>query len=268
MSEKKKKKVLSQTLEDFRRNVDKTEFEPVEGVYADALDVAEVGDILSRLVRKVKAPNLPAPTIPLPATVQLPPNLILETEASKLAKVLNPVAKRLPPAQLAALMYETAALANSEEAQEKAREQAEGMYKRGYSLEGVGKNALQGFLDPAGTVYAAGDAIVDTAKTVGGLAYDKFFDPSEEEQREAAKFRMYKRNRDRDAALRNARMSPEERAESADRAIARPDQGDLQKKLRSGASSVRSPNDKKADDLRKLMEKPYDGLTSLMKRPR
>ena len=266
MSEKKKKKVLSQTLEDFRRNVDKTEFEPVEGVYADALDVAEVGDILSRLVRKVKAPNLPAPTIPLPATVQLPPNLILETEASKLAKVLNPVAKRLPPAQLAALMYETAALANSEEAQEKAREQAEGMYKRGYSLEGVGKNALQGFLDPAGTVYAAGDAIVDTAKTVGGLAYDKLFGPSYEDQLAATKFRVQQRKK----ARQIERMSPEQKAEHEARLAQNQAYQEWLRKqnpLRK-ETSVHKPYDKKADDLRKLMEKPYDGLTSLMKRPR
>ena len=266
MSETNKKKVLSQTLEDLRRTVDKTEFEPVEGVYADALDVAEVGDILSRLVRKVKAPNLPAPTIPLPATVQLPPNLILKTEASKLAKlakVLNPVAKRLPPAQLAALMYETVALANSEEAQEKARERAEGMYKRGDSLEGVGKNALQGFLDPAGTVYAAGDAIVDTAKTVGGLAYDKFFGPSEEEQRGAAKFRVQQRKK----ARQIERMTPEQKAEHEARLAQNQANQEWQRKqnpLRK-ETSVHKPDDKKADDLRRLMEKPYDGLTSLMK---
>ena len=267
MSEIDKKEVLSQTLEGIRRSVDRTEFEPVEGVNADALDVVEGGSLLSRLARKILAAKAAkaakAPTIPLKITSQM----ANQTPKSglKLLKTLAPIAKRIPPAELAVLMYETAALANSEEAREKAKKQAEDMYKRGNSVEGMGKNALQGFLDPAGTIYAAGDAAVDTVKTLGGLANDKLFGPSEEEQREAAKRRINKRNRNRRSDLRREKMSPEERAESADRAISSPDHGDLQKESRRATSPVHSPYDKKADDLRRLMEKPYDGLT---KRPR
>jgi len=165
MSESAKKKVLSQTLEDIRRRVEKTEAEPVEGVTADAVDAAEARAALFRLAKKVapsKAPTTPLNKIP---------------KDKKLARLLKPLARRLPPAELAALTYETAALINSEEAREKAREQANAMQERGYSAEGMGKNALQGLLDPVGTIYAAGDALVDLTKTSAGNLVDKYFGP-------------------------------------------------------------------------------------------
>jgi|TARA_R100001463_G_scaffold3387_2_gene13817 hypothetical protein len=283
MSEKKKKKVLSQTLEDVRRGMEKTD-ESLGGLASDVTGVsfsrptANATTVPKALLEK--AVDNAGRFKPVLGVLQenlskLNPDNVaknLYNQAAKYSPTLQKAGsaaskffKFVPPAEAAALAYRSSMLVNSEEERQKARDEAEEMYKRGGTVGGNLQNMGQGFLDPAGTIYAAGDAAVDTVKTLGGLAYDKFFGPSEEEQREAAKFRRYKRNRDRDAALRNARMSPEERAESADRAIASPDQGDLQKILRSGASSVHRAYDKKADDLRKLMEKPYDGLTSLTK---
>ena len=279
MSEKKKKKVLSQTLEDVRRGMEKTD-ESLGGLASDVTGVsfsrptANATTVPKELLEKA-ADNAgrfkPALGVLQENLSKLNPDNVaknLYNQAAKYSPALQKVGstaskalKFAPPAELAALGYRSAMLVNSEEEREKARGEAEEMYKRGGSLGGNLQNMGQGFLDPAGTIYAAGDAVVDTVGTYAGLAYDKFFGPSEEEQREAAKFRMYKRNRDRTADLRKARMSPEERAENINRSIASPDQGDLQKELRSGASSVRAPYDKKADDLRKLMEKPYDGLT-------
>lgn len=138
-----KRKVLSEILEDVRRGVEKTEFD-VGGVTADALDSAEIAS----MVAKAKAINA-AKAVARPSTRAIPKN------------TLNKATKKFPPVQAAVLAYETASLINSEEARRKAREQAEEMEKRGYSAEGVAKNAAQGFFDPAGTIYAAGDALLD-----------------------------------------------------------------------------------------------------------
>ena len=288
MSDKNKKKVLSQTLEDVRMAAEKAD-ESLGGLASDVTGVsfsrptADATTLPKELAQKAveNVGKLPAGKLtPALGVIQEKisklnpsnaPKQIFEQAAKyspalqKAGSTASKFLKFAPPAELAALGYRSAMLLNSEEEREKARGEAEEMYKRGGTVKGDLQNMGQGFLDPAGTIYAAGDALVDTAKTYGGLAADKFFGPSEEEQREAAKFRLYKRNRAHMSDLRKARMSPEERAKSADRAISSPDQGDPQKESRSATSSVRSPSDKKADDLRKLMEKPYDGLTSLIK---
>lgn len=269
MSEEKKRRVISQTLENVRRGVEKTEVEPVEGVTADAIDGAEAMATLLKLYRSAeqKAASKPTPTLNKKPniSVRVPDHLISDLSDLKspkykrLAKSLKPLARRLPHVELSALGYETAALINSEEAREKAKEQANVMGERGYSAEGINKNALQSLLDPAGTIYAAGDALVDTVGTVGGLAYDKLFGPSEEEQREAAKFRRQRRRE----ALRLARMAPEQKEEHKKMLKRRADE--LEQRKRNNPLSpeystlgVRHGFDKEADDL---------DLISLLKRP-
>jgi hypothetical protein len=210
---------LSETLDRVRKYVEKTEFEPVDGVNADALDVAEGRGVLSGLINRIRAsrlptvPSGPAPTIPLrpPATVTLPKNIPTPqvSNMARLGKFLGPVAKKLPGANVGVVAYETASLINSPEARKKARDQSEEMYKRGDgSIEADLKNIAQGVLDPVGTIYAANNALGETMETYGGLAYDKLFGPSEEEQIAAARYRGSKR-RDR---LRLERMSPEQKA--------------------------------------------------------
>ncbi len=209
---------LSETLDRVRKYVEKTEFEPVDGVNADALDVAEGRGVLSGLINRIRSsrlptvPSGPAPTIPLrlPATVALPKNIPTPqvSKMARLGKFLGPVAKKLPGANAGVLAYETMSLINSPEARQKARDQSEEMYRRGDSLEGDLKNMTQGVLDPVGVTFAAGEALADTAKTYGGLAYDKLFGPSEEEQIAAARYRSSKRKE----RLRLERMSPEQKA--------------------------------------------------------
>ena len=197
----------------------KTEFEPVDGVNADALDVVEGAGALSGLINRIRAsrlptvPSGPAPTIPLAGkvTVTLPKNLPTPkvSKVAQLGKLLGPAAKKLPGVNAAVMAYETMSLINSPEARQKARDQAEEMYKRGDdSIEADLKNMAQGVLDPVGTIYAANNALGETMETYGGLAYDKLFGPSEEEQISAARYRGLKR-RDR---LRLERMSPEQKA--------------------------------------------------------
>lgn len=142
-----KRKGLSEILEGVRRGVEKTEVD-ADGVNLDALDTAEIPIIketASKVAEALKKARRPPP---LPAIIPKikPPTKLM---------------KGLPAIQAAALAYETASLINSEEARRKAREQAEEMEKRGYSAEGIAKNAAQGFFDPAGTIYAAGDALLD-----------------------------------------------------------------------------------------------------------
>lgn len=209
---------LSETLDRVRKYVEKTEFEPVDGVNADALDVAEGRGVLSGSINRIRASRLPTvptgtgPTIPLrlPATVTLPKNLPTPkvSKLARLGRFLGPLAKKLPGVNAGVLAYETMSLINSPEARQKARDQSEEMYRRGDSLEGNLKNMAQGVLDPVGVTFAAGEALADTAKTYGGLAYDKLFGPSEEEQIAAARYRSSKR-RER---LRLERMSPEQKA--------------------------------------------------------
>lgn len=183
MGELDKKRVISRTLEGVRRGVEETEFEPVEGVTADAVDAAEARALLLRLARMGKkafqANKPPASISKVKEAFQAAklPTSIPKTKAPKLSRVLGPLARKLPPVEAAALMYETMALINSEEAQEKAKEQANVMQERGYSAEGMSKNALQGLLDPAGTIYAAGDAFVDLTKTSVGNLVDKYLGP-------------------------------------------------------------------------------------------
>lgn len=155
MSEKSKngakRKVLSEILEGIQGVVDKTETN-LDGVNVDALDIAEIPTIIeaggkakeltAKLLKNARRP----PSLPAVIPKNKPPTKLL---------------KRLPAIQAAVLAYETANLVNSEEARRKAREQAEEMEKRGYSAEGIAKNAAQGFFDPAGTIYAAGDALRD-----------------------------------------------------------------------------------------------------------
>lgn len=205
---------LSETLDRVRKYVDKTEFEPVDGVNADALDVVERGALFSNLFQRIRRSKLPVPTgtgptipVNLPATVTLPKNLPTPkvSKLARLGKFLGPLAKKLPGVNAGVLAYETASLINSPEARQKARDQSEEMYRRGdWNL----KNMAQGVLDPVGVTFAAGEALVDTAKTYGGLAYDKLFGPSEEEQISAARYRSSKRRERR----RLERMSPEQKA--------------------------------------------------------
>tara|TARA_R110000851_G_scaffold126371_5_gene257760 strand:- start:19242 stop:20165 length:924 start_codon:yes stop_codon:yes gene_type:complete len=223
---------LSETLDRVRKYVDKTEFEPVDGVNADALDVVERGALFSNLFQRIRRSKLPVPTgtgptIPIkiptdPVRVTLTPEQSAKwdesfkkhnkagkwSKLSKLSKFLGPLAKKLPGVNAGVLAYETASLINSPEARQKARDQSEEMYRRGDSLEGNLKNMAQGVLDPVGVTFAAGEALADTAKTYGGLAYDKLFGPSEEEQISAARYRSSKRRERR----RLERMSPEQKA--------------------------------------------------------
>ena len=206
----------SWALDSIRKYVEKTEFEPVDGVNADALDVVERGALFSNLFQRIGASRLPTvptgtgPTIPLAGkvTVTLPKNLPTPqvSKMARLGKFLGPLAKKLPGVNAGVLAYETASLINSPEARQKARDQAEVMSKRGglFDLGGNLKNMGQGALDPVGTTYAAGDALADTVGTYGGLAYDKLFGPSYGEQKNKAYERIERR--------RLERMPPEQRA--------------------------------------------------------
>ncbi len=205
--------LLSGALDKTRKYVGKTEFEPVDGVNADALDVVERGALFSNLFQRIRRSKPPVPTgtgptIPLAGkvTVTLPKNIPTPqvSKMARLGKFLGPLAKKLPGVNAGVLAYETASLINSPEARQKARDQSEEMYRRGDSLEGNLKNMAQGVLDPVGVTFAAGEALVDTAKTYGGLAYDKLFGPSEREQRNKAYERIER--------LRLERMNPEQRA--------------------------------------------------------
>lgn len=259
---------LSETLDRVRKYVEKTEFEPVDGVTADALDVVERGSNITNLIKRIRASRLPTvpsggPTIPLKfpsdpvrVTLKVPSDPVTPEQAakwkdamnkhgkvskwSKFAKFLGAGAKKLPGANAGVLAYETMSLINSPEARQKARDQAEEMYKRGGTVGGNLKNMAQGYLDPVGTMYAAGDAVADTVGTYAGLAYDKLFGPSEEEQIAAARYRSSKR-RER---LRLERMSPEQRAEREKRlkqAETQLEQMEAQSNSRPVVRSVLSP---------------------------
>ena len=188
-----KKKVLARPLEEVRRYVEKTEFQLPEGVTMDALDLAEAKSLLQKgatkvlgLVRSKKPPTKIPPT--RRPTVQLPtdqnPNSKntkpLLKGAGRGAAALKGVSKKFPPAAAAIMAYEAAALANSEEAREKAREQYRVMGERDYStgdvkqnIRNAGKNALQGLADPMGTLYGVGSAVGDIASIYAKIAAQK-----------------------------------------------------------------------------------------------
>ena len=157
--------------------MEKSEFEVpfTEEVTADALDVAEVKGIGAGLLKRIIAspkPSVPpsgGPTIPLAGkvTVTLPKN-IPTPQVSKMArmgKFLGPLAKKLPGVNAAVTAYETMSLINSPEARQKARDQAEVMHKRGYSLGGMAQNTAQSLLDPVGVTFSAGEAGLDAIST-------------------------------------------------------------------------------------------------------
>jgi hypothetical protein len=113
-----------------------------------------------------------SPTQATPRTVQLRPTQVPKKKivekviqgGSKVAAVGKFLAKKAPPVTAAIMAYEAASLANSEEAREKAREQHRVMGERGLTLKGAAQNIAQGLLDPMGTLYARGDALVDIRK--------------------------------------------------------------------------------------------------------
>ncbi len=168
--------------------MEKSEFEApfTEEVTADALDVAEVKGIGAGLFKRIIASTPPVPTgtgptiplkvpagtssiipVNLPANVTIPKNLTTP-QVSKLAKsgkFLGSVAKKLPGVNAAVTAYETMSLINSPEARQKARDQAEVMHKRDYSLGGVAQNTAQSLLDPIGVTFAAGEAGLDATST-------------------------------------------------------------------------------------------------------
>jgi len=181
---------ISETLDRLRESVEKTEFEaPIpftEEVTADALDVAEARGVASGVAKNFAASKPPVPTstgqtIPLkvpsdPVRVTLTPEQAAKwndamnkhgkvSKWSKLGKFLGPVAKKLPGVNAAVMAYETASLINSPEARQKARDQAEKMFEWGYSPKGVASNVAQSLLDPVGTIFAAGEAGLDSIST-------------------------------------------------------------------------------------------------------
>lgn len=214
---KKKKAALLDPVIDLVAKSDHNPYGVVEGVNADALDVAQTASRANLLIKKAlqnkKVKELlkkagtdgPAPTIPLrqqptvrvtvkrdPATQarstaslstnQIPKGQTLKN-ASKALKALKAVAKRNPIVSPAVMAYETAAIITSEKARMKAINQAEDMLKRSEAggsaserAKNMAKNGLQGFLDPVGTIYAAGDGLADLAKTTVG---NYFTDTSE-----------------------------------------------------------------------------------------
>ena len=181
-------KKRSSVMQPIIDKVAATEFEPVEGVTADALDVVETKSLARQVLLKAYSANKAAkelaneaaeklakeaaagrlfpklaeelaqvyPRSRTPPTVSSPPQI---TPASRISKLV----KRVPPAQALIMAYEAAALMSSKEQREKAWEQTQAMGERGYSSDDVGqslqnaaKNGLQGFLDPIGTIYGAG----------------------------------------------------------------------------------------------------------------
>ena len=182
-------KKRSSVMQPIIDKVAATEFEPVEGVTADALDVAEANALVrqgflkaynARKASKLKLANEAAeklakeaaagrlfpklaeelaqvyPRSRTPPTVSSPPQI---TPASRISKLV----KRVPPVQALTMSYEAAALMSSKEQREKAWEQTQAMGERGYSSDDVGqslqnalKNGAQGYLDPVGTIYGAG----------------------------------------------------------------------------------------------------------------
>lgn len=175
----------------------------MRGVTADILDAVEAKALVKETLSKgigaaknktSKKPATPRrPTAQLtqanPRTVQLSPTQVPKQKiASKVlqkgSKALAAgkfLAKKAPPASAAIMAYEAASLVNSEEAREKAREQYRVMGERGYAtgnatqnVKNAGKNALQGLLDPVGTLYGVGSAIGDIASTHAKIAAQKF----------------------------------------------------------------------------------------------
>jgi hypothetical protein len=142
--------------------VAKTEYEPVEGVTADALDSVQAAERAALLLKKAldakkaaeAAKAFTGPTIALRADqIPTPPR----------ASLLKKFTKGAPPAAAAIMAYETAALINSEKQREKAYQQYKEMGERDYPADDIAqaytnfaKNGLQGFLDPVGTIYGAG----------------------------------------------------------------------------------------------------------------
>jgi hypothetical protein len=190
-----KKKVLSKTLDLARRAIEKTERQDLGATY-DVLDNIEVANYVKTGLKKKATQATPrtvptsprtvqisptqatprtvqiSPTQATPRTVQIRPTQVPKKKivekviqgGSKVAAVGKFLAKKAPPVTAAIMAYEAASLANSEEAREKAREQHRVMGERGLSLKGAAQNIAQGLLDPMGTLYARGDALVDIRK--------------------------------------------------------------------------------------------------------
>jgi hypothetical protein len=190
-----KKKVLSKTLDLARRAIEKTERQDLGATY-DVLDNIEVANYVKTGLKKKATQATPrtvptsprtvqisptqatprtvqiSPTQATPRTVQLRPTQVPKKKivekviqgGSKVAAVGKFLAKKAPPVTAAIMAYEAASLANSEEAREKAREQHRVMGERGLTLKGAAQNIAQGLLDPMGTLYARGDALVDIRK--------------------------------------------------------------------------------------------------------
>ena len=190
--DKKKKAALLDPVIDLVAKTDHMPYGVVEGVSADILDTAQTGSRanhvkkalqerskLGKLLQKTVT-NGPAPTIPLmqapPATVSLKPNQIPKGQILKnAAKTFKAAVKNNPIVSPAIMAYETAAILTSEKARRDALNQAKGMAERsaagedapwhGYGggaaeiAKNMAKNGLQGFLDPAGTIFAAGAGI-------------------------------------------------------------------------------------------------------------
>ena len=182
-------KKRSSVMQPIIDKVAATEFEPVEGVTADALDVVETKSLARQVLLKAYSANKAAKELAAEAAEKLArglsqasrlfPNLAEDiaaqvpratvritptvtptiTPASRFLKLL----KKLPPVQALTMSYEAAALMSSKEQREKAWEQTQAMGERGYSSDDVGqslqnalKNGAQGYLDPVGTIYGAG----------------------------------------------------------------------------------------------------------------
>lgn len=193
--DKKKKAALLDPVIDLVAKSDHIPYGVVEGVSADALDVIQTGsraNLLKKALQNQKLRGLfkktvasgPAPTIPLrlPVGVTPKPNQIPKGRTLKNAsKAFKAALKRNPIVSPAVLAYETAAIITSEKARMDATNQAEDMAKRsaagedtpwhGYGgstseiAKNMAKNGFQGYLDPAGTIYAAGDGLTDYLKT-------------------------------------------------------------------------------------------------------
>lgn len=164
-------KKRSSVMQPIIDKVAATEFEPVEGVTADALDVVETKSLARQVLLKAYSANKAAKELAAEAaeklaaqvpraTVRITPTVTPTiTPASRFLKLL----KKLPPVQALTMSYEAAALMSSKEQREKAWEQTQAMGERGYSSDDVGqslqnalKNGAQGYLDPIGTIYGAG----------------------------------------------------------------------------------------------------------------
>ena len=186
--DKKKEADLLDPVIDLVAKTDHMPYGVIEGVSADALDLAQTASRANRVKKALEERSKlgkllqktvtdgPAPTIPLrqapPATVSLKPNQIPKGQILKnAAKTFKAAVKKNPIVSPLVMGYETAAILTSEKARRDAINQAEDMAERsaagedapwhGYGggaaeiAKNMAKNGLQGFLDPAGTIFAA-----------------------------------------------------------------------------------------------------------------